>query len=109
MKYSSAYRFGSFIVTLVMSKISFITFYFQIQNLVKELSDELLSMTNQRLKPLLKDLIDVKNESSITNLQYASKYGHAEQVRILLKVGADFNLKNVENQNSLHFTLNVTQ
>ena len=77
------------------------------QNLVKELSDELLSMTNQSLKPLLKDLIDVKNESGITNLQYASKYGHADQVRILLELGADFNLKNAENQNSLHFTLNV--
>ena len=83
--------------------------YLQIQNLVKELetSDEMLSMTNQRLKPLLKDVIDVKNESGITNLQYASRYGHADQVRILLELGADFNLKNAENQNSLHFTLNV--
>ena len=81
--------------------------YLQIQNLVKDLetSDEILSMTNQRLKPLLKDLIDVTNESGITNLQYASRYGHADQVRILLELGADFNLKTPENHNALHLAV----
>ena len=77
--------------------------YLQIQNLVKELetSDEILSMTNQRLKPFLKNSINAKNESGSTYLHTASRYGRTDQVRILLELGADVHIKNADDHTPL--------
>ena len=82
--------------------------YLQIQNLVKGLvepSDNMLSMTNQNLKPFLNNSIDVKNDSGSTNLHNASRYGRTDQVRILLKLGADVHIKNADDQNALHLAV----
>ena len=78
--------------------------YIQIQNFVNELekSGDMSSMTKQRLKPLLQNSIDVKNQNGETNLYTASRYGRTEQARILLELGADANIKTDNQQTALH-------
>ena len=81
--------------------------FLQIQNLVKTMLETEQSMSKpvvDGLKPFIQNSIDTRNASGYTNLHEASQNGLVDEVRILLKLGANIN-ERIWGKTSFHLAI----